>query len=292
MTSPRFGMLAYPGLENLGDVIQSLAARRFLPQVDVLIIRERISHPPAVMSGPIRTILNGWFMHAPDYWPPHQMIEPLPIAMHFVEPGVSRLQRWARTPLQRMLTGAGAEYLRHWGPIGARDEWTLEQLDNHNIPAYLSGCLTLTLKCNDVIKGDYIVACDLSDAALEHLRKLTVRPIVEATHLGGETLSQNEQIEAAEQLLALYSGATAVVTSRIHAAMPCLALNTPVLLVHSANPGRRVSDIAKLTHACSEDDFLRHKHEFDLIAPPENPHMFRTFVKPLEQRCEDFVNRV
>lgn len=287
MTGPRFGLLAYQGIANLGDTIQSLAARRYLPQVDVLVERERISQPPG--GGRCKVILNGWFMHDAAHWPPHPDIEPLPLSMHFVPPGVSRLRRWARTPTERMLSGAGGDYLRRWGPIGARDLGTLAQLKAHDIPAYHSGCLTLTLRRAPVARSDHVVACDLSPAALAQLRCETQRPIVEVTHLGGETLDHAAREAAAERLLAIYASAAAVVTTRIHAAMPCLALDTPVLLMIPPRPPRRVTDVARLMHSCDESAFLRGDCDYSLSAPPANPAEFRKLAAPLEQACRRFT---
>ena len=289
MTAARFGLLSYPGIANLGDPIQSLAARRFLPQVDVLIERERISAPPGGSAAPVKAILNGWFMHAPENWPPHPAIVPLPVSMHFVEPGVSRLRRWAVNPLDRMLSGAGAEYLRHWGPVGARDRYTLDELHKRDVPAYLSGCLTLTLRRPERPRGEVIVASDLSPAALARLRAASSRPIVAVTHLGGERLDHDQQHSAALGLLETYAGAAAVVTTRIHAAMPCLALGTPVLLLHDGQPKRRVRDVTELVHACSEADFLRGRLDYDWAEPPANPDAFRALIPALEHACRDFT---
>lgn len=288
MSEPKFGLLAYPGIENLGDVIQSLAAERFLPRVDALIPRERISEPPPA-SERVKAILNGWFMHNPSHWPPHAQIEPLLISMHFVEPGVSHLRRWAKSPIERMTSGEGAEFLKRWGPVGARDLWTLEQLQQRGIDAYLSGCLTLTLQRAATARGEAIVACDLSPAALARLQANTDREVISVTHLGGERLSQEQQQQAADDLLSLYASAAAVVTTRIHAAQPCLALETPVLLVHSKKPGRRVTDVAPLMHSCTESAFLKSQYDFDFKNPPPNPENFRPLVNALVQRCKKFT---
>ena len=289
MTAPCFGLLDYPGIANLGDTIQALAARRFLPGVDVLIERERLSAPPGGGAVPVRAILNGWFMHAPENWPPHPSIEPLALSMHFAEPGVSRLQRWARSPLERMLTGAGGDWLRRWGPVGARDPGTLEHLHRHDIPAYHSGCLTLTLRAPGIVRGEHVVASDLSPAALAQLRRATRRPVVETTHLGGEHLDHAGRHAAARGLLESYAAATAVVTTRIHAAMPCLALGTPVLLVHDERPSRRIGDVAALVHSCRESDFLAQRQGFDPDDPPANPDAFRPLGAALEQACRSFT---
>lgn len=289
MSAPQFGLLTYPGTTvNLGDAIQSLAALRFLPRVDVEIEREWISSAPAI-DGSIKTILNGWYMHHPRHWPPHPRIDPLPIAMHFSEPGISRLRRWVRTPIDRMLSKAGGDWLRRHGPIGARDQWTFEQLERRGIPAWFSGCLTLTLRRPMPRDGAAIIACDLSPKALYNLRRQTAEPIRPVTHVAGAGLDRPAQAEAAERLLALYAAAPAVVTSRIHAALPCLALGTPVLLVHPQRPSRRVGDMAKFMHSCTDEDFAAGRHEFDFASPPANPEDFRTLVGPLIRRCRAFT---
>lgn len=287
-SAPAFGLLSYPGIANLGDTIQSLAARRFVPHIDALIPRERLAEAPA-HPGPLKTILNGWFMHDPAFWPPHPAIHPLLVAMHFAEPGVSRLQRWKASPLDRMLSGAGGEWLHRWGPVGARDPWTLEVLEARGIPAWHSGCLTLTLPPRDLPRGDTVVACDVPDEAIATLRRLTSGPLLSVSHLGGECLDYSEQIRAAERLLDAYSGAKAVVTTRIHCALPCLALGTPVLLLHADAPGRRVGDMLPLLRSASFAEFVALRYDFDLAAPPPNPGTFRPLAAKLEQVCAAFV---
>lgn len=290
MTPLRFGLLDYPGIANLGDTIQALAARRFLPRVDVLVPRERLSAPLAEHGGPVRMILNGWFMHDTAFWPPNPAIEPLLISMHFVQGGGPRLRRWVRSRLERMLSGTGAEFLRRWGPVGARDAFSLEQLERRGIPAYHSGCLTLTLPRRDgIARTDTIVACDVPPDALAHLRRTATGPVEEVTHLGGEHLDTAGREAAANALLDRYAAATAVVTTRIHAALPCLALGTPVLLVHDARPPRRVGDMTALFHSCPLEDFATGRHGFDFANPPPNPDGFIPLAHDMIRRCEAFV---
>ncbi len=292
MSAPAFGLLSYPGIANLGDPMQSLAARRFLPRVDALVERERISEPPPGGHERLRVILNGWFMHDANYWPPHPSIEPLPLAMHFVEPGRSRLRRWAKLPLERMMSGAGADWLRQWGPIGARDQFTAEQLEARGIPAWHSGCLTLTLpRPEDATTHGRIIACDLPDKALDALRRNSPHAVEAVTHEGGEHLSVEEQMAAAAGLLELYAGAACVVTTRIHAAMPCLGIGTPVLLLVPANAGRRVRDQLSLMHHCDQGDFVAGRCDYDLRDPPPNPQTHLPLAAELNQRARAFVAR-
>lgn len=289
MIETHFALLSYPRHVNLGDAIQSLAAKQFLPRVDIRIPRERLSLQPAG-GRKVKLILNGWFMHHPEYWPPHPDIEPLPISMHFAAHDFGRFQRWRKRPLDRLLSGEGAEYLRKWAPIGARDQSTADELSHREIPNYLSGCLTLTLRPkHSVPREDLIVTCDLSRAQLAQLRRQTTRPIITVSH---QTKPSNDDLsfeQAAEELLLLYSRAAAVVTTRVHAALPCLALETPVLLLHRPNPDRRVGGAMELCRACDFNAFSAGRHGFDFDSPTPNPDRFRPFADELRRACLEFV---
>lgn len=287
----RFGLLSYPGVANLGDAIQSLAAKRLLPRVDLRIPRERLSEPPGG-EGRVRLIANGWFMANPRRWPPHPAIEPLLISMHFAETDFGRFQRWRPRPLDRLLAGAGADYLRAHGPVGARDAFTVEELSKRDIPCYLSGCLTLTLRRPpDLPREDFVVACDLPRAQLAQLRRLSSRRVIVVSHTGKPPRDALAQEAEAEEMLALYGRAAAVVTTRVHAALPCLGLGTPVLLLEQPGQGRRVGDIAGLVHSCQGHDFAQSCHGFDLAGPPANPETFRPLAALLESKCKDFIDQ-
>lgn len=289
MTFTAYGLMSYPGIENLGDVMQSRAARRFLPRVDGLIERERLS--TRQHDGPIKLIMNGWFMHDARQWPPHPSIDPLLVSMHFVESRPARVRKWIKSSRERMLSGEGAEFLRRHGPVGARDPVSCEALLAKGIPAYHSGCLTLTLRHErNEKRGEYLVACDLAPQELAALRGIAAgREIICITHLGGDVMDQQQQEQAVEQLLDLYAGAAAVVTTRIHAAQPCLAIGTPVLLVHPAKPARRIADVALLMHSCATDRFIRGHCDYDFASPPANPDRHLKLAGDLAARCKAFT---
>jgi hypothetical protein len=129
--SNSFGLLTYSPDVNIGDYIQSLAARQFLPKVDVYVDREKLYK---YEGEKIKLILNGWFLHNSKNWPPSDLIEPLFISFHL-------------SPLSAkdILDEKGIRYLKKYSPIGCRDVYTKEMLIKHGIDAYYSGCLTLTL---------------------------------------------------------------------------------------------------------------------------------------------------
>lgn len=116
---------------NIGDYIQALAASQFLPRIDGFINREDLSD---YAGEECKVIMNGWYMHNPQKWPPSCKIHPLFVSLHInihVE--------------STMLSTEGIKYLKQHEPIGCRDEHTRDTLRSNGVDAYFSGCLTLTL---------------------------------------------------------------------------------------------------------------------------------------------------
>ena len=72
-----YGLLKYKESKvffNIGDNIQSLAAKQFLPRVDVLINREKLAEYQGEQT---KVIMNGWFTHNTHNWVPSDAINPL-----------------------------------------------------------------------------------------------------------------------------------------------------------------------------------------------------------------------
>lgn len=275
----KYGVLYYRPTGNIGDEIQSVAARQFLPSVDVLVDRERMKdfHSPEQ----VKMILNGWYMCEPKQWPPADSILPLLISLHITREKAVR-EAWFR-PDQ-------LKYLLRNGPVGARDTETLEVLRQEGVDSYFSGCLTLTLRRNEQAdRGDYICAVDVSQGVLEYLSRQTRRPVIPVTHWLPRHMRPEDTFVFAEMLLDLYQRAHCVVTTRLHAAMPCLALNTPVLLLESPEQQARFGGLAALARHCVVEDYLNGKYIFDLECPGENPQDYRTIRQNLVENCARFI---
>ena len=282
----RFGLLTYR-TSNLGDEVQSVAARRFLPAVDVLLQRDELPAAPDG-AGPVHAILNGWYAQRPVLWPPHPRIHPLLLSMH-LSTRRARRQFWRPPPAAQILSPAGQAWLRAHGPVGARDRATLALLQRHDVPAWYSGCLTLTLPAAAGPRDDLVVACDLPPAHLAALKQRTSTPVVAVSHHDATTAGHDARMARAESLLALYGRARAVVTSRLHCALPCLALGTPVLFVRIDPDLGRQQPGLDLAHATTSADFLAGRHAFDIDRPPSNPDGWQALAGDLERRCRAFV---
>lgn len=281
-----FGLLTYD-TSNLGDEVQSVAARRFLPRVDVLLQRDALPLTPQG-AGPVHAILNGWYAQRPVQWPPHERIRPLLLSMHF-SARRARRRFWQPPPAAQLLSPAGRRWLVAHGPVGARDRATVALLERHGVPAWYSGCLTLTLPHATAARDDLVVACDLPPAHLAALQRRTSSPVQAVTHHDATTVGHEPRMARAQALLALYGRARVVVTSRLHCALPCLALGTPVLFVRIDPDLQRQQPGLELAHAASSADFLAGRIDFDPDRPPPNPPGWQPLAADLERRCRAFV---
>jgi len=293
-----FGYIAYSST-NIGDDIQAVAAARFLPKNSVPIDREFISqfNYPVTIS----TIVNGWFMHTKNVcwqrsdvpppiksWPPTSCIDPLLISIYLDN------AFWPE-----VFSEEGVEYLKKHSPVGTRDYQTLRELQKRNIPSYFSGCLTLTLDnpYKDQKRNNVIYAVDVDDECIEFIKAHTKCRVIKIGHGVNPSISLNPELRLkyAKLLLDKYRKAKCIVTARLHAAMPCLAFETPVLLVMGKKYyNGRLDGLRELVHECSKDELLQGLAEFDFNNPPENSKAYlpirENLIKTTEAWVESHLN--
>lgn len=124
------------------------------------------------------------------------------------------------------------EYLKRFEPIGCRDAFTAEGLQKCGVRAYVNGCITLTLNGeSSVHDGEKIFLIDVREefeqCIPEHLRANIYHHTHIFHHIGMRT------DEYARKLMEQYEREAAlVITSRMHAALPCYAAGLPVILIH------------------------------------------------------------
>lgn len=287
-----FGYISYSSL-NIGDDIQSIAAQSFLPKDSLAIDREFI-HPFNHRSK-IKTIINGWFMHTKDFiwylknvkapeksWPPSPDIEPLLISIHF-----------AKRFIPIAFSEEGIDYLRKHGPVGARDYYTLKELQKRSIPSFFSGCLTLTLKNDRRKRNDTIYAVDLDNECENYLRSNTNSKVIRLTHTISEEMSldHEKRLILTKKILDKYKKAKCVITTRLHASMPCLAYETPVLLINTQVDQYRFDGLRQLVRNCTKEEFLNGSFDFNFEEPTENPKFYIPIRENLIKRVTKWVKR-
>lgn len=268
MKNKQFGLLTYEpryGHFNIGDYIQSLAARQFLPQVDATISREGLNR---YQGGQSFLIMNGWFMQQPQNWPPSDAISPLFVSFHINQ-----------SVAETMLSAESIAYLKSHQPIGCRDYYTRDLLLGHGVEAYFSGCLTLTLEKENfqpetderpIVIGDlfadldYSLSGSLPTRAIrlpkylwgKLLKAFYIRCLLPASirkhstriknYLPDKGYTDAQKFAMAEAQLKVLASASLVITSRIHMALPSLAFGTPVVFVNRGFDKSRFGGILEL----------------------------------------------
>lgn len=285
----KYGVIVCKETNNIGDDIQSYAAACQLPEVNYFIEREHMDIFRPAEEEPVNTIMNGWLMNNKLGWPISPCINPLYISMHFYEED-------AMLVADDFLKGIGAEDLLAHAPVGARDTSTMQLLQKNGIPCYFSGCMTLTLpKKFPRTEGEpYVCLTDVPDAVTEHVKQ--AYPDLEVWVIAHEpsvdrSASWEDRFRKVEELLTVYQNAAAVVTTRLHCAMPCLALETPVLLLDDKSfiEPERMNGLSDLVHTATTKDFLSGGAGFDLNEPPQNPDTYRGIREELIQKVQKFV---
>ncbi len=324
-------------VNNIGDYIQALASSQFPPTIDGFVNRERLDS----YKEECQIIMNGWFMHHSENWPPSEYIKPLFRAFHI-----------NNSVKNEMLKDEGISYLKKHEPIGCRDTNTVNLLVNKGVNAYFSGCMTLTLgykfksfekdkTCyfvDPVIPNKTSLSSLLSDTFYLIINWKTCRQI--SIHLFGtninlrrfiktgrfyrlyhkffsqETLinavfvnqessfyttnfpTDETRLKEAERLVRLYSKASLVVTGRIHCALPCLGLETPVVFTQLENDDfistcrfGGLSDLFNIMFLNERESKLNFQMNslIDINHTPENKTSWKSIAQKLIDDCKDFV---
>ena len=217
-----------PKYGNIGDYIQSLAALQFLPKNCSPKFIDRDSFQ-FYKGENITVIMNGWYRIFNGNKLIPKNLSPIYLSIHITN--VNNLDSKAINNLKK------------YQPIGCRDMYTFNGLKKYKIDTYFSSCLTTTLdidysvneteKTNEIIFNDYSFGYNSKiDNYIRSLSSYDFNNIVYTTHFFNMDLSHFERFKIARNLIFKYAKAKLVITSRIHCALPCLALNTPFIFVN------------------------------------------------------------
>jgi hypothetical protein len=183
-------LVSYHRTGNLGDAIQTVALERWLRSRG-----ENIQgHLPrqGLEDG---MMINGWHRHS---------YEPLPARALFLGIHTDR---------------AHLQVVGKQCKIGARDPWTLREARALGLSAELTGCVTSTLqRTTDETATKLKLRIDCRDGGNTHTQEIP------------EEMTWPEQLRAAQARLDLFARATHVTTTRLHVALPCIAMGVPVVL--------------------------------------------------------------
>lgn len=325
---------------NIGDYIQALASSQYYPHVDGFLDRDEDLN--SYDEEPCKMIMNGWYMHNPQNWPPTEKIIPLFVAFH-----LNVLVR------EELTSSISVNYLKKHQPIGCRDTNTMDILTSAGIEAYFSGCMTLTLGkkyhneekdhttyiVDPILSVDYglnniyqalrvivrhpldIINLLKKDGLHLHDGKNKLKKIVKtalyykvyskmfskdiimnSTYIHHYVENKNDDfylLDKAEQLVKLYAKARLVITSRIHCALPCLGLETPVIYLREKADDYistcRLGGIEDLFNMVEiNDGDLQSNFKIDSVISsenyPVNKDSWKVYAQELDRRCKNFIS--
>lgn len=336
----KYKLLSIRGEEetNIGDYVQALASSQFFPSLDGFINREELKDYDGEEC---KVIMNGWYMHHPEQWPPSEKILPLYVAVHFNS-----------TAKEKLLSDESVQYLKRYEPIGCRDNYTADLLQNGGVKAYFSGCMTLTLGLNfhsdkkdgkcyfvdpyfvtrwnlwnilrnavylllhwrpiNIIASKYPESKTglrkkmiLTTFYREYRKMFSKKALLEAEYINQQSAyyknhfpTDESRLEEAKRLVKKYAQAKLVVTSRIHCALPCLGLETPVIYVEDSAQSEasacRFGGLRELFNIISwEKDHLSaefcDKLPLDNLQNWQNKDNWRSLADALIAKCKSFV---
>ena len=209
---------------NLGDEIQGFPGLQFLPFSDNFLERDYLGKSNR-LSQNILSFFNAWWgSHSVRTWPPPSNIDPILISIHV---GDGMKSKWKRH----------INYFRSKSPIGCRDYATLEFFKYHEVPAFFSGCLTLLLHTPnvDAKRTDDIFIVDVKKEYVKLLPEDIRQKGIKTNHnwYNGDFKNNIARFRKAFNIMEMYSKAKLVITQRIHCALPCVAMGTPVIFINS-----------------------------------------------------------
>lgn len=222
---------------NLGDCVQNIAVENLYAKTgiskDELILVNR-DDLASYHGEQVKLVMQSYFAEAYGHFPfPWSAdITPLFLGFHLNSTNSSR-----KVFLKKKIQND----MKPFEPIGCRDRNTRDFLLAHGVKAYFSGCMTLTFDKRAVEpENGKIFVVDLYKRALE---KLPVEIVKKAdfsiTHVykwdKDEEITYEDALrfeEKAREILDIYkTQASLVITSRIHVAMPCIAMGIPVIFI-------------------------------------------------------------
>ena len=249
------GILGFIGSKNIGDYVQTKAVIDLVGSKNIKILdRENLDKYNDTV---IQTIINGWFMESPENWPPNEKIKPLFISFH-LNPSIEK----------ELLKQESIKYFKSHEPIGCRDIYTRDILLEKGVNAYYSSCITTTIDRNNYLKSKTQAEGIIVIGAFDRLKptldyKSSVKLLISIfkypfkkigyslklskfnRHLNNQNFkikrysqltkrpikSHNEGLNLASEMLEKIAESEVMITSRIHAALPALAMGLKVIFI-------------------------------------------------------------
>ena len=307
------GVLGYIGSRNIGDYIQTKAVIDMIHPINHKVIDREGLHK--FKGSKIKTIINGWFMENPKNWPPNNNISPLFISFH-INPSAEK----------ELLKPESLSYLKQHEPIGCRDTYTQNVLKKNGIKSYHSSCITTTFNRDKYITNKtqpegvivigafdrlnpsidfssiYRLLLTLLKYPINKLKYLIKKQSFE-NHLRNQNIlvkkhnqitkrkisSHKQGLKLANDMLKEIAKSEIIITSRIHAALPALAMGLRVIFINEGlshmNHKTRTVDVNKFFMTVSLKEFFMINLE---TIQKRTDH--KVYFKKIKETITKFIN--
>ena len=282
---------------NYGDEVQSIAAARLLPHVDLKIPRTQLRSFP--LSEPCLLIMNGYFRAMPGEFPPSDNITPLYISFYMEKEAESFYT-----------SKECVDHFKRHEPIGCRSRRTMQVLREAGVDAYYSKCLSLTLPRRGNVQGaNKVVLLDVPQLAVwKHnvdgpvIKRLLGRLKIywglrlKQSH-NCDRMGDKVKSDMARHLLQTYKRkARLVLTIRLHCALPCIAMGIPVIFL--TNRFNHRTEILQELGVIARPRVVPTRRRFDKVLRALRPYELPSEVPVIDIEehkktlIEDFRKRV
>jgi len=312
--------------KNLGDYVQTLATMQFCND-PIFVDRE---HLDSYCGEKVKMIMNSWFISYPKNWPPSDDIEPLFVSSHFTdislkqilnEKGKKYFKKYEPIGCRDTATcntlqknGINA-YFSACLTLTLGKTYKRENIGNEILFIdVLYNYRTIKEIFFDIFQDTRTFGSRIKRGGITEVMKiindLNNRKKYLKKFFSDELLSRvtfvsqlaklkrtDNHLQVTDEYLKRLSKAKLVVTSRIHCALPCLAIGTPVIFIDSELDQNRVSGLKDLFHTITIEKKDKITVNFD--CPPKigmdfnfvNKTDFVKYKNDLISKCEKFINQ-
>jgi hypothetical protein len=329
---------SYNSYFNIGDYVQSLAASQFFhDKIDLFINREHLNEYSGEQA---KLIMNGWFIHESHNWPPSDSIVPLFVSFHMnsvarnellSSESIKYLKTWQPIGCRdketaRLLVERGVDsYFSGCLTLTIGESYKSREKseDVYFVDAYFDfeKKMVSLLKYMLVLFMNYRVVRIISrslfgKAGIKHLIKtaafyrdysrsfdsvllenaIYINHIIKDCGFGTE----EDKFRYANELLQKYARARFIITSRLHCALPCLGMDTPVIYIENVNQSetsfcrldglREFLNIVTYDHGKMQSLFVGLNGKIGWSFSFKNKTNHIAYKEKLIARCQKFVN--
>ncbi len=275
----KFSSFKYRISGNLGDQIQTLAAMQYFDHIDKFFYRDELALVEEDDNYII--IMNGWFSWSPEKClPTSKNLVPIFYSFHIADNSSKKF----------FLSERIIEFFKKHEPIGCRDRKTTELLKEKGVNAFYSKCITLTFpKREKEPKNGKIYIVDAERVPIPEFIK---KQAVFISHNISDIHSNDCKLRLAKDILDEYrKNAKLIITTRLHAALPAIAMGIPVIFFGDEKDYRLaiLNDLKQKIYHFKKPKNLFSKIIFDILFSIKrilNVYLIDWNPKPLDIEAE------